>query len=99
MQGHIVLKPSDFVYSTVSTTSMALTAPVAAVRGAIITIENADVRMRYDGVAPVAGAGGGQKMAQNSVWEIEGRDILVAMRFIRDAGTDAIVSANYIIGE
>lgn len=98
MQSHIVLKPSANVSVTVSNTSTPLTEPAANVVGAIISIESADVRMRFDGTAPVAGAGGGFPMAEDSIWEFTGRDLLVGMRFIRDADTDAVVSAAYIMG-
>ncbi len=98
MQPHIVLKPSTNVSVTVSTTGVALPAPPTDVVGAILEIEDADVRMRYDGVTLTA-APPAMKMVQNSVWEITGRDILTAMRFIRAGATDAVVVSAYIKGE
>jgi len=98
MQGHIVLKPDDFVSITVSTTSVALADPPTGIVKGILTVESADIRMRADGTAPVGGAGGGLPMVDGSVWEIDHRDWFVDMRFIRDSDTDAVLSVHYVWG-
>lgn len=92
MQTHIVLKPGANVHSTISTSAQYLTTPGYDVVGAIIMVEDADVRMRWDGTDPVSGPGGGILMIAGSVWEYEGRDGLAAMKFIREDTTDAHVS-------
>jgi hypothetical protein len=100
MQSHIVLKPSSNLSLTVSTAAVSLTETDIPnnVVGATLTVENADVRMRYDGTDPVGGAVGGLKMVDGSVWEVEGRDILKDMVFIRDSGTDANLNFALISG-
>lgn len=98
MQPHIVQKPSDNVGVSVSTISTSLPAPQSNVVSGIVVIESADVRMRWDGTAPVGGVGGGLLMAKDSVWEIVGRDYFIDMRFIRDASDDAYVSVAYSSG-
>jgi hypothetical protein len=98
MQLHIVLKPSDNFFVTISNTTTALPTPAENVVGAIMTIETADVRMRQDGVNPVSGVGGGYPMIQDSVWEIQGRDIITKMRFYREGATNGYVSGFYIAG-
>lgn len=81
MQTHIVLKPGPVTGSTITTTASSLTTPQTDTVGAIITIESADVRMRWDGTAPTSSVGGGQLMKSDSVWEVTGRDLLVNMQF------------------
>jgi len=99
MQPHIVLKPSQNVGTTVSTTATSLPTPATDVMGAIITIETDDVRMRFDGTDPVSGGSDGSTpMKKDSVWEITGRDFVAAMRFVR-VTSDAFVSAAYVKGE
>ena len=98
MQPHIVLKPSDNIFVTISNTSTSLPTPNENVIGAILTVETGDVRMRYDGVAPDGGVGGGMPMVAGSVWEFQGRDILTNMRFYRDAAVDAFISGIYLAG-
>lgn len=99
MQPHLVLKPSDNVFVTVSDTSIALPTPPTDAISGILTVETADVRMRWDGEDPLAGVGGGMIMAENSVWEVVGRDLFSAFRFVRNAGADAYVSVAYMKGE
>lgn len=91
MQQHIVLKPGPVQGTTVSNTSTAFTTPQTDTIGGIITIETADVRMRWDGTGPSAGVGGGQLMKKDSVWEVTGRDLLVDMRFFAESD-DAYVT-------
>jgi hypothetical protein len=97
MQSHIVLKPGAVTGVTVSSTTTALTVPGTETVGAIITVETGDVRMRWDGVAPASGAGGGQLMKKDSVWEVTGRDIVVDMRFYAEAA-DAYVTCSELKG-
>jgi hypothetical protein len=67
--------------------------------GGIITIETADVRMRYDGTVPLAaGVDGSTLMKKDSVWEITGRDFFTAMQFV-PVSASAFVSVAYIKGE
>jgi hypothetical protein len=97
MQTHIVLKPGAVTGVTVSNTTTGLTTPHTETVGAIITVETSDVRMRWDGVSPASGAGGGQLMKKDSVWEVTGRDLLVAMRFYAETA-DAYVSCSELKG-
>ncbi|HCV42635.1 MAG TPA: hypothetical protein DGH68_04055 [Bacteroidetes bacterium] len=100
MQPHIVLGPSTNVGVTISgTTGVALPAPDNNVVAAILTIETADVRMRWDGTAPAqSGVDGSQLMKQDSVWEITGRDVISALRFV-PVSASAFVTGAYIKGE
>ena len=95
MQSHIVLKPGPVTGSTVTSTTSSLTTPQNDTVGAIITVETADVRMRWDGTAPTATVG--QLMKQDSVWEVTGRDLLVNMRFFA-AASDAYVTCSELKG-
>ena len=99
MQPHLVLKPSDNVFVTVSNVTISLPTPPTDCVSGILTVETADVRMRWDSVDPAGGVGGGMIMAENSVWEVVGRDLFTAFRFIRNAGDDAYVSVAYMRGE
>lgn len=96
MQQHIVLKPGPVTGSTVSNTTTALTTPQTDTVGAIITVETADVRMRWDGTAPTASDG--QLMKKDSVWEVTGRDLLTNMQFFA-ASDDAYVTQAELKGE
>jgi hypothetical protein len=89
VQPHIVLKPGAVTGVTVSSTTTALTTPGTETVGAIITIETGDVRMRWDGTNPSASSG--TLMKTDSVWEVTGRDLLVAMRFYA-VTVDALVT-------
>lgn len=99
MQDHIVLKASDCYSVTISNTTTALTVPDSDVVNAILSVGGADVRMRWDGSDPAAGARGGILMADGTTWEIGSRDILTAMRFFRNASTDAAIFVAYMVGE
>lgn len=100
MQGHIVLKPSTNVGTTISgTTGTTLPVPPTNAVGGIICIETADVRMRYDGTIPDgSGADGSLLMKKDSIWEITGRDFFTSMVFV-PTGDDSFVSVAYIKGE
>jgi hypothetical protein len=97
MQPHIILKPGTITGVTVSTTAVTLTTPGTDTVGAILVVESNDVRMRWDGDDPASGVGGGQLMKKDSIWEVTGRDILTAMKFIR-VSADAYVSVSEIKG-
>ena len=99
MQPHIILAPSENTGVTISgTVGTALPDPANNVVGAVIIVETADVRMKWDGNIPLqAGADGSQLMRKDSVWEIMGRDILVAMRFV-PVSSDAYVAVGYLTG-
>jgi hypothetical protein len=95
MQSHIVLKPGAVTGITISNTSTALAVPATDTVGAIITVETNDVRMRWDGTNPAVGVG--QLMKKDSVWEVTGRDLLVAMRFFAES-SDAYVTQSELKG-
>jgi hypothetical protein len=95
MQGHIVLKPNQNTGKTISTSAASLDTPETDTVAAIIAIETADVRMRHDGTAPVAGAGPGMLMKADSVWEISGRDNIAAMQFIAESDDAYITCTEY----
>jgi len=95
MQGHIVLKPGPVTGSTITNTASSFTTPQTDTVGAIITVETADVRMRWDGVDPVAGTG--QLMKADSVWEVTGRDLIVNMRLVAES-SDAYVTCSELKG-
>jgi len=95
MQPHIVLKPGAVTSVTVSSTTAALTTPDTETVGAILTIETGDVRMKWDGENPSASAGA--LMKADSVWEVTGRDLLVAMRFYA-VTVDALVTCAELKG-
>lgn len=99
MQSHIVLKPAADILLTASTSAVGFTETDIPknVVAAILTIRQADANAKFNG-DPAAGVGGGLFFAQNSVWEIEGRDNLVNVKFIRDSGTDAIINAAMFSG-
>ncbi|HCV42219.1 MAG TPA: hypothetical protein DGH68_01955 [Bacteroidetes bacterium] len=66
---------------------------------AIITIETADVRMKWDGTTPnQTGVDGSMLMKKDTVWEVTGRDIVAAMKFVPVA-SDSFVAASYLRGE
>jgi hypothetical protein len=96
MQTHIVLKPGAVITATISSTASALTAPANDVVGCILTVETSDIRMRADGTNPTVASG--LPMVAASVWEISGRDIIAAMKFIA-TGSDAKVTRFDLIGE
>lgn len=100
MQGHIVLKPSTNTGVTVSdTTGTALPTPDTDVVAAIINVETADVRVRWDGTAPdQTGVDGAQLWKKDSVWEVIGRDIIVGLRFT-PVSAAAFVTGAYLKGE
>lgn len=93
MQQHIVLKPGPVTGSTITNTASSLTTPETDTVLAIIAIETNDVRMRWDGVDPVAGPGGGLLMKKDSIWEVTSRDDLVAMRFVAESSDAYVVCA------
>jgi hypothetical protein len=100
MQTHIVLKPSDNVGTTISSTlGTALPAPGTDVVAALVTIETADVRARWDGTVPAqTGVDGAQLMKKDSIWEITGRDLIAAYRFV-PVSSAAFITAAYLKGE
>ena len=98
MQGHIVYKPNQVVSSTISSSAAALDDAETDTVAAIITIETNDVRMRFDGTDPTSGVGGGMLMKADSVWEVVGRDVLQAMKFIAES-SDAHVTRSELAGE
>jgi len=84
MQGHIVLSPSANLGVTVSNT-YAVSFPAIAndVVSAVMNVEQADVRMRFDGTDPTtSGVDGSTLMMKNGIWQVMGRDTIVKMRFI-----------------
>lgn len=83
MQPHIVLKPGPVTVVDVGSAAVPLETPDTESVAAIIVVENADVRMRWDGEDPTATVG--QIMKADSVWEVTGRDLLVNMRFIAES--------------
>ena len=100
MQPHIVLSPSTNLGITISTTfANSFSSIPNDVVGGVLNIENADVRMRYDGTDPdTSGVDGSFLMKENGVWHISGRDTLVRMRFI--APTEAaFITAMLLKGE
>lgn len=100
MQGHIVLSPSANIGLTISNTQAVAFPTISTdVIGGIINIENADVRMRFDGVSPdKSGVDGSTLMMENGIWNITGRDILTRMRFI-SPGDQAFVTLMTLKGE
>jgi hypothetical protein len=99
MQGHIVLKPSSNLGTTVSSSTVSFTTIPTDVVGGILTIETNDVRMRHDGTDPArTGLDGAQLMKKDGIWEITGRDILVSAVFIAP-GDDAFVTLMCLVGE
>jgi hypothetical protein len=100
MQSHIILSPSDNCGSTISgTMGTSLPTPDNDVVAAIITVETADVTMRWDGEVPTnTGVDGSMLMQMDSVWEVYGRDILVGMKFVPVSG-DAFITAAYLKGQ
>ena len=100
MQGHIVLKPSVNLGLTVSDSAVSFTETdiPSNVVGGILTVETNDVRMREDDTDPLrTGVDGAQLMVKNSIWEVNGRDILTSMSFIAP-GDDAFVTLWCLIG-
>ncbi len=55
----------------------------------ILSIETADVRVSFDGDDPVVGTS--QMLLQYGTYGYWGRDMISAMKLIRNAGTDATV--------
>jgi hypothetical protein len=99
LQPHIVLKPSlNTGVTFTGTTAVSLPSPSTDVVAAILIIETNDCRMRCDGTNSQAGVGGGILMKKDSVWEIQGRDILSAMTFVPESSA-GYVSVLYLKGE
>lgn len=83
MQPHIVLKPGPVTSVEVGSSAVSLANPDTESVAAIIVVEDADVRMRWDGDDPTSTVG--QIMKADSVWEVTGRDLLANMRFIAES--------------
>lgn len=100
MQPHIVLRPSANSGVTVSSTyGVGLPTPANNVIGAILTVETADVRMRWDGTTPLqTGVDGSTLMRKDSVWEVLSRDLLTSMKFVPVSDSAFIVAA-YLKGD
>lgn len=99
MDQHIVQKPSDVYCLTVSDSAVMLPTPDTDVVGGVLVVEEGDVRMRWDGVDPSPGVGGGFPLPALGVWEFIGRDYFTAMKFIRETGSDGYVTVAYSRGE
>ena len=84
MQSHIVLSPSSNIGLTISNTvAVSFSNIPNDVVGGVLNIENANVRMRYDGTDPTtSGVDGSFLMMEDGIWHITGRDNLTRMRFI-----------------
>lgn len=93
----LVTRPSSNTGTTVSgTTGTALPTPDNDVVAALIMVETADVRMRFDGTTPTTtGVDGSLLLATTTSWMIHGRDIITAISMV-PVSDDAWVSVAYI---
>ena len=73
----------------VSTAAVAFEALQPTTKFCMINVQGADVRMTLDGDDPVGGSGGG--LLKEGTYIYWARAAVEAMKFVRDAGTDAVV--------
>ena len=83
---------------TVTQTATALTVPTDASR-LVYQVETADIRVSYNGVAPVAGVGGGFLQTTNADYSVDGWDSLNGMRVIRETSTSARMTGQFFTKE
>ena len=85
----------SFQTLTVSTTAVSLTATVGQLNShrAIITVEDAPIRFRYDGTAPTSSVG--HVLYPGDKLILEGRANISQFRAIRSGNVDATLSISH----
>lgn len=91
MNPYLVLKPLAEVYgTTIGNTITSLPSIPANAQKALIQVETAQIRARFDGTLSVTnGVGGGFLMDTNVDYSVEGWDNLYRMRMVANATTSA----------
>lgn len=85
----------SFQALTVSTTSVALTATVGQLNShrAVISVEDAPIRFRYDGTAPTSTVG--HVLYPGDKLILEGRANISQFRAIRSGSVDAVLAVSH----
>lgn len=91
----LVMKPGDNQTLNVSDSAVGFSDVDTEVTRAMFAIETGSVRCRWDGTDPTASVG--YPMAAGTHWSINGRDLIVALKFIRQTD-DAVVSVAFMKG-
>lgn len=97
MQGHLVLKPVGEVYgTTIANTITSLPSIPNSALAALVQVETADIRVRFDATTSMTGgAGQGLYRSSGDIFEIVGWDNLNRCRMHREGGTSAFINVIY----